>query len=165
MVGIFERLIDLFADEGGFSGGGSSGRRAPDAVPLAAATLMVEAARMDGAIGTAERARILEICRDRFGLDAAESQDLLAAALAESAGAAQWYGLTALLKDRLDAAGRIAIVEMLWEVAYADGRLHDFEASLLRRIGGLLYVSDRDRGEARLRVLARLGIADPSTEP
>ena len=47
---------------------------------------------------------------------------------------------------------------MLWDVAYADGELHDLEASLLRRIGGLLYVSDRERGEARKRVLARRGL-------
>jgi uncharacterized tellurite resistance protein B-like protein len=45
---------------------------------------------------------------------------------------------------------------MLWEVAYADGQLHDYEASLLRRIAGLIYVGDRESGEARKRVLARL---------
>jgi uncharacterized tellurite resistance protein B-like protein len=47
---------------------------------------------------------------------------------------------------------------MMWEVAYADGALHDYEASLLRRVTGLLYVSDRESGEARKRVLARLGL-------
>ena len=46
---------------------------------------------------------------------------------------------------------------MLWEVVYADGKVHDFEVSLLRRLGGLLYVSDRDRALARKRVLQRLG--------
>jgi uncharacterized tellurite resistance protein B-like protein len=50
------------------------------------------------------------------------------------------------------------IIEMLWEVVYADGVLHDYEANLLRRIGGLIYVSDRDRGAARKRVMKRLGI-------
>jgi uncharacterized tellurite resistance protein B-like protein len=47
---------------------------------------------------------------------------------------------------------------VVWEVAYADGSLHDYEASVLRRITGLLYVSDRESGEARKRVLARLGL-------
>ena len=46
---------------------------------------------------------------------------------------------------------------MLWEVVYADGELHDYEASLLRRVSGLLYVSDWDSGEARKRVRSRLG--------
>ena len=49
---------------------------------------------------------------------------------------------------------------MIWEVVYADGILHDHEDSLLRRIAGLIYVSDRDRGDARKRVLARLDRAN-----
>ena len=52
---------------------------------------------------------------------------------------------------------RVGILELLWEVVYADGTLHDYEASLLRRVAGLLYVSDRESGEARLRVMGRLG--------
>ena len=48
---------------------------------------------------------------------------------------------------------------MLWEVAYADGTLDPLEDTLLRRIGGLIDVSDYERGAARLRVARRLGIA------
>ena len=59
--------------------------------------------------------------------------------------------------ERLDAAERIRVIEMLWEVAYADGVLTGDEDALVRRVAGLLYVSDRDRGEARRRVLKRLG--------
>jgi uncharacterized tellurite resistance protein B-like protein len=47
---------------------------------------------------------------------------------------------------------------MLWQVAYADRVLDDYEDSLLRRVGGLIYVPDRERGMARRRVLERLGI-------
>ena len=63
------------------------------------------------------------------------------------------------VKDGFDQEERIRLIEMLWEVAYADGELHDYEASLMRRITGLLYISDRDSGEARQRVLARLGLS------
>ena len=52
------------------------------------------------------------------------------------------------------------MIEMLWEVAYADGVLSKYEANLVRRIAGLIYVSDRDSGIARKRVMARLGIAE-----
>ena len=51
------------------------------------------------------------------------------------------------------------ILEMLWEVAYADGVLNPEEDQLLRRIAGLIHVSDRDRALARQRVLQRLGRA------
>jgi uncharacterized tellurite resistance protein B-like protein len=46
----------------------------------------------------------------------------------------------------------------LWEVAFADGQVDHFESNLIRRIGGLLFVSDLDRGLAKQRVMARLGI-------
>lgn len=48
---------------------------------------------------------------------------------------------------------------MLWEVAYADGVLDLQEDMLVRRIAGLIHVPDRARGEARLRAMARQGIA------
>jgi uncharacterized tellurite resistance protein B-like protein len=141
--------------------------RAPEAQPkahsfeerqLAAAALMVEAATMDSALDAAERVRIGELIRERFGLGADEAADLIAEAERAVAASVQWHGFTSAIKDGFDHAERIELIEMLWEVAYADGRLHDYEASLLRRIAGLLYVSDRDSGEARKRVLTRLGL-------
>ena len=61
------------------------------------------------------------------------------------------------INDHYDHADRLAVMEMLWEVVYADGRLHAYEANLIRRVGGLLHITDRERGEARKRVLARVG--------
>ena len=49
------------------------------------------------------------------------------------------------------------MIEMLWDVACADGVIHDFEANLVRRVAGLIHVSDRDSGAARKRALARMG--------
>lgn len=140
----------------------------PDAVQVAAAALLVEAARMDEVITQEERDRIEDLVRRRFGLDAEAAATLRRAAEEASAEATQWYGFAAVIRDRFSAQERVELIEMLWEVAYADGELHDLEASLLRRIGGLLYVSDRDRGAARKRVLARLGIvasAESHEEP
>jgi uncharacterized tellurite resistance protein B-like protein len=68
------------------------------------------------------------------------------------------YGFVRTVKDRLDEAGRIELMEALWEVVYADGTLHEYEAQLMRRLAGLLFVSDRDSGEARKRAMAKLGL-------
>ena len=125
---------------------------------LAAAALLVEAASMDSEFGAAERAKIGQLLRSRFGLGAAEADDLLAEAERTAAESVEWQGFTQAIKDGFPPAERILVIEMLWEVVYADGQLHDYEASLLRRIAGLLYVSDRESGEARKRVLARLGM-------
>ena len=126
---------------------------------LAAAALLVEAATMDSSFDAAERGRIAELVQERFALGADEAADLIAEAERAVATSVQWHGFTSAIKDGFDHAERVALIEMLWEVAYADGRLHDYEASLLRRMAGLLYVSDRESGEARKRVLARLGLA------
>lgn len=126
---------------------------------MAAAVLMVETARLDGAVQDAERDRIQSLLARRFGLTPWVAARLAARAERTATESVAWQGLTHTLKEALGEAERIEILEMLWEVAYADGALHDYEASLLRRVAGLLYVSDRDNGEARLRVMAKLGIA------
>lgn len=133
-----------------------------DKVQLAAAALLFEAARMDEGIGPEERAMIADLVRRRFSLTEEEARSLAEAAHKETQGPAQWHRFTSTLKDRFDETERIEMIEMLWEVVYADGHLHDLEASLLRRVGGLLYVSDRDRGAARKRVLDRMGLSDPA---
>jgi len=121
---------------------------------LAAAALMVEAARLDDDFDDAERTRIRSLLESHFALSAGEAEDLLAAGEKASDDSVEWQGFTRAIKDGFEPEERIALIEMLWEVAYADGELHDYEASLIRRITGLLYVSDRDSGEARKRVLA-----------
>jgi uncharacterized tellurite resistance protein B-like protein len=129
-------------------------------VILAAAVLMVEAATMDGAVQGEERDRIRDILATRFALDEDAAESLLAEAERVDADATQLIPFTRTLKDALDDQQRIDIMEMLWEVAYADGQLHDYESNLVRRVGGLLYVADQDVGAARKRAMARLGLSD-----
>ncbi|MCH8862121.1 MAG: TerB family tellurite resistance protein [Proteobacteria bacterium] len=126
---------------------------------LAACALMVEAAAQDGTIDAKEEAVIRSIAERSFGLKAEEVDLLMAEAAKAQDKANHLIRFTRAIKDEFDEDERIELIEMLWEVAYADGILHDYEANLLRRVGGLIYVSDRARGEARKRVLARLGIA------
>ena len=128
-------------------------------IQMAVAALMVETALGDGNFGEDERARIERLVGRRFGLEGEAARRLVGAAAEMADNANQILSFTRTVKDRFSEEERIAVMEMLWEVAYADGDLHDYEAHLLRRIGGLIYVSDRDRGEARKRVLARLKLA------
>jgi uncharacterized tellurite resistance protein B-like protein len=135
-----------------------AGRHSFEDRQIAAAALLVEAASMDSDFDAKERTRIGELIRARFDLDDDEARALIEEAEARAADSVQWQGFTRAVKQGFDHAERVALIEMLWEVAYADGELHDYEASLLRRVTGLLYVSDRESGEARNRVRARLGI-------
>ncbi len=127
-----------------------------DELHLAAAALLVEAACLDEDFDDAERARIGPLVQDRFGLNEEETKTLIETAEREVQDANQILHFTRAIKDGFDHDERIAMIEMLWEVAFADGKLHDYEANLLRRIGGLIYVSDQEIGAARKRALARI---------
>ena len=125
---------------------------------MAAAVLMVEAARLDGDFNVSERQSIHSIVTRHFRLDEEEADELISEAEAVHDDTNHLIKFTRAIKNSYSPQQRIANIEMLWEVVYADGVLHDYEANLLRRIGGLIYVSDHDRGAARKRVLNRLGI-------
>lgn len=123
---------------------------------LAAAALLVEAAKLDGEFEAVERARIAALLQDRFGMAEADVAELIEAADEETELAGGLYGFTKEVRLNFDHGERISMIEMLWEVAHADGSLHDFESNMLRRVAGLLYVTDRESGAARKRVLGRL---------
>jgi len=133
-----------------------SDQEAPEA---AAAALLVEAALVDGTFDDGERKIISKLLVDRFELSAEDVESVIGDAEARVTDAVELHGFTRRANAAFDHDGRIELIEMLWEVVYADGVVHDYEANLVRRLSGLLHVSDRDSGAARKRVVARLDIA------
>jgi len=133
----------------------ASSRIGPDEVQLAAAALLVEVATIDANFDDLERRRIIDFVRSRFLLSDAEAVALLEAAQSEVDGAIQLYAFTSAIKNGFSYEDRVALMERLWEVVYADGKADSFEDQLMRRIGGLICVTDRDRGLARKRVTTR----------
>lgn len=149
---MIERLKSLFA--------GEVRSRGPDELRLAAAALLAEAARQDGAIEPREHAAIKRVLATRFGLTAAEAEQLARAGEAAAEDATQLFAFTRVINRDLPPEERITLFEMIYEVIYADDVLNAREDSLMRRLGALIYVPDKERGAARLRVLRRLGRAD-----
>lgn len=140
--------------------GGASDATSPaeaeDKLHLATAALLMEAACMDGHIDDTETATVIALLTEHFGISADEATELTEAGRIEVSESNELYGFTRTIKDSFDHDERIKMIEMLWRIAYADGHLHEYEANLLRRVAGLIYVSDRDSGEARKRVLEQL---------
>ena len=135
---------------------------APEAAPsrhddlqIAVAVLLVEAARMDDTFDQYERGTIEQLLEQKFELSHDETQELLRLAEERAERSHQLHPFTRLAVERMDPKTRIGLIEMLWEVAYADGKLDPDEDVLLRRVAGLIYVSDEDRIAARQRVLER----------
>jgi uncharacterized tellurite resistance protein B-like protein len=125
---------------------------------VAAAALLIEVAQMDANFSASEQAKILDLVRTRFELTELEAKSLLELAGEMVADSSQLYSFTRVVKDSFDHEERVELMEMLWEVVYADGTLHHLEANLMRRIAGLIYVPDRESGEARKRALSKLGL-------
>ena len=122
---------------------------------LAAAALLVHAAAIDGNISDVERDTLHTLIKQRFGLDAATTDELVAEATEAELQAVDLYHFTSLLNRTLDQEGRRRIVEMLWEMVYADRRVTELEDNLLWRAADLLGVSSRERIELRQRVTGR----------
>jgi uncharacterized tellurite resistance protein B-like protein len=136
---------------------GPNAAREMQALHRAVAALLVEAARLDGRFGAAERSRIAALLARRFSLADEDVEALIDTATRMSEESVDNYGFTQRIARQFDHDDKVGIVEMLWDVAYADGTLHDYEGNLLRRVAGLLYVTDQESGAARKRVVDRNG--------
>ncbi len=128
----------------------------PDDLQLSCAVLLIEAGHMDGSFDEDEAIVVKKVLKDRFELTDAQLSELFDAANETVKTVNEIYTFTRTVKDRFSHEERIQMIEMLWEVVYADGVLDDYEANLVRRIAGLIYVPDVDAGKARKTVLARL---------
>ncbi len=137
---------------------GSVNRR--EDLQIAVGALLVEAARMDDLFAESERRMIEGLLAARFDLSADEARELLDAAEQVVERSTQLFRFTQTVGDTLSPKERVRIVEMLWEVAYADGVLAPQEDALIRRVAALVYVSDAERTAARRRVRQRLGLGD-----
>ena len=133
----------------------SAGSHNEAALHHAAAGLLIEAAMMDGNFDNTERTKITNLLIKQFNLPEDVVNEIIGAAEEANAELVELYSITKVVRDHFDESERIRMIEMLWEVIYSDGKLDDFETNMMRRVGGLLYVSDRENGNAKKRA-ARL---------
>lgn len=136
---------------------------------VAVVVLLVELAQSDRSLPPGELAAVGRIVRERFGLDAAAADRLIAAARSELDAALEDWVFANAVREGFDAGERAGIIELLWEVVYADGKLARLEESLMRRLATELGVGEAEREAARAQAFARSGLARRSgaegTEP
>jgi len=127
---------------------------------LAAAALLVHAVTIDGTMSDIERDKLHALIKRRFGLDEAATDELVLEATEAEHEAVDLYHFTSLINRSLDEDGRRRVVEMMWEMVYADGRVTELEDNLIWRAADLLGISSRDRIELRNRVAAHRGTGE-----
>jgi uncharacterized tellurite resistance protein B-like protein len=117
---------------------------------LATAVLLVEVMRADPAINVAERTATLAALRKKFGLADDEVSELMALAEQKAQGASDYFSFTSGMNDHFTQAQKIHVVELMWQVAYADGHLDANENHLISKIAGLLHVTHGEYIAAKL---------------
>jgi len=137
----------------GLLGGGTTPAREEPSEQLAVALLLLELARSDFDVPEVEINKIRDLLAQRYQLDPAQAEALLQQAQATEQESVSLYDYVRALNARLDNTAKREVMQMLWQVAYADGRLDKYEESLLRKLAGLLYVSDEDYIRAKLSVM------------
>ncbi len=119
---------------------------------LAAAALLVHIASTDANFDAQERARLRELLAAKFDLGMAEAEDLIESAVVADRDAVDLYQFTSLLNRNCNEEQRRKIVEMMFQVAYADGELSEFEDNIVWRASELMHIPSRERVTIRKRV-------------
>jgi uncharacterized tellurite resistance protein B-like protein len=127
------------------------------ALQLATAVLLVEVMRADARDALAEKPAVLEALRTKFALADDELARLYEIAEKSSIEAHDLHSFTARINSAFDEPQKLRILEMLWQVAYADGHLDAHETHLMRRLADLLHVRQSDAVGAKLRAEKRSG--------
>ncbi len=124
----------------------------------AVSSLLIEAAMADGEFSDIEKKHIKSVLYDLFSFNDELIEDLIEETEQVVKKSSQLYGFSKTLRDSMEYQERLEIIQMMWEITYADGKLDDFEASLIRRASGLLYIDDIDCGTARKNAISHLGL-------
>ena len=147
---MFESFRNFVADF--VEGGKHPSQFADNDYRLAAAALLVHAAAIDGDMSQSERDKLHSVVKQRFALDDRQTNELIEKATFAEHEAVDLYHFTSLLNRSLDEEGRVRIIEMMWQIVYADGERDELEDNLLWRAADLLGVSARERIELRRRI-------------
>ena len=118
--------------------------------------LMIEAANTDGKITQEELNQISYSLINIFKEDPKIVENSLTKAFKDRDNSKSLYFYTSKLNKSFSNERKILLIEALWEVILSDGEMHDFETNLIRRLAGLLYVSDVDCGNAKNRAIKKV---------
>ena len=118
--------------------------------------LMIEAANTDGEIDQTEKAKINSVLVDVFNEDPDQVINVLNKAIENRDNSKSLHFYTSKINKEYSEEKKILLLQILWEIVLSDGKLHDYESSLIRRLAGLLYISDVNSGNARKRALNKI---------
>ena len=126
-----------------------------DTVQIAISTLMIQTAVYDGIFDEQEKSKILELIKKYFNFNEDQKLALFKIAIKVNDDSNDMQQFTRVLNDNLSEEEKLNIIEMLWKIIISDGHIDDYENTLIRKISGLLYISDRDVGQIKKKLIAQ----------
>ena len=117
--------------------------------------LMIEAANIDGHVDQEEVNKISKVLIDTFNEEPSAVEEELKKCLNELGEHKSFHSFTSQINQSFSNEKKIILLEILWEIILEDGKVHDFESNLIRRLAGLLYISDVNCGNAKKRALKK----------
>ncbi|NVN88368.1 MAG: TerB family tellurite resistance protein [Rhodopseudomonas sp.] len=127
---------------------------------LAATALLIHVISLDGEPSEVEKRKLHMLLESRFGLDPGSTDRLIASATLIEGDAVDLYQFTSVIMRTVDEKGRLRIIEMMWQMVYADGNVTEFEENVVWRAADLLAVSSRDRINLKRGVAASQAESD-----
>ena len=118
--------------------------------------LMIEAANTDGKITQEELNKISVSLINIFKEDPIIVEKSLTKAFENKDNSRSLYFYTSKLNKSYSVEKKINLIEVLWEIILSDNEVHDFETNLIRRLAGLLYISDVECGNAKIRATQKV---------
>ena len=113
--------------------------------------LLLEACQIDGETDNVEIEYVTNLLINKFNFTQSEAEENINKALKNNAERIEIFSQIKIILNEMDHNERIEVVEMMWGVILSDGVVDDFEANLMRRMNGLLYVSGIESAEAKER--------------
>lgn len=130
----------------------SDARDRANRIPIAACVLLLEMAKADDEFAQSELHKIRDILKSGLNLPESEIDGILAIAEREQEEATDLWAYTNLINENFDKPEKLKLIEMIWKIAYSDGRLDQYEDYLVHQLANLLHVSHGELITAKLKV-------------
>lgn len=124
-------------------------------VRVAACALLIEMGSIDGEFSEEERQYIVTTLEKKYGLSGGHAKELMNSAHKELDGSIDLWRFSNLINQNYSHDEKNGIMEMIWRVVYADGKLDKHEDYLVRKMATLLRLSHKEMIDAKLKVLGK----------
>lgn len=124
-------------------------------IQVATCALLLEMANIDGEFSKEEQDNIVSLLNKKFQVSCEYAAELIQSSQKELSGSTDIWQFTNLINQNYSRDEKINMVEMVWEVVYADGKLDKYEDYLVHKLGKLLRLSHKELITAKLKVLQK----------